>query len=71
MLALATSVAVVNLCGRLVTVLLYALAPTLEKVINIDYKGKKKICGACFIFGIRIPNSEKIQRQQCNFLKLK
>lgn len=42
MLALATSVAVVNLCGRLVTVLLYALAPTLEKVINIDYKGKRK-----------------------------
>lgn len=42
MLALATSLAVVNLCGRLVTVLLYALEPTLEKVINIEYKGKKK-----------------------------
>lgn len=42
MLALATSLAVVNLCGRLVTVLLYALAPTLEKVINIEYKGKRK-----------------------------
>jgi len=67
MLALATFRAVVNLCGRLVTVLLYVLAPTLERIEQSNIK----LCGSCFIFTIWASNSEKLQRPQCNFLKLK